>query len=86
MCTDKSISGGPRKIAAAEAEGEAKFKAEDKGEDEDDFENTAEDKYVDLQKTVMMECVFSPKYKKWIPRKVVHGQKIVHVSQLTNYY
>jgi len=58
----------------------------EESEDEDDFENTAEDKYVDLQKTVMMECVFSPKYKKWIPRKVVNGQKIVHVSQLTNYY
>ena len=41
MCTDKSISGGSRKIAAAEAEGEAKFKAEDKGEDEDDFEDEA---------------------------------------------
>jgi len=58
----------------------------EESEDEEDFENTAEDKYVDLQKTVMMECVFSPKHKKWIPRKVVHGQKVVHVSQVTNFY
>ena len=58
----------------------------EESEDEDDFENTDEDKYVDLEKTVMMECVFSQKYKKWVPRKIVHGQKVVHVSQLTNYY
>ena len=58
----------------------------EESDDEEDFENTAEDKYVDLQKTVMMECVFSPKYKKWVPKRIVHGQKVVHVSQLTNHY
>lgn len=58
----------------------------EESEDEEDFENTAEDKFVDLQKTVMIECIFSMKHKKWIPKKVVHGQKVIHVSQLTNYY
>ena len=58
----------------------------EESEDEEDFENTAEDKYVDLQKMVMMECLFSNKYKKWIPKKIVYGQKVVHISQLTNYY
>ena len=58
----------------------------EESEDEEDFENTAEDKFVDLQKTIMMECIFSIKHKKWIPKKVVHGEKVVHVSQLTNHY
>lgn len=58
----------------------------EESEDEEDFENTAEDKFVDLQKTVMMECIFSVKYKKWIPKKIVNGQKVIHVSQLTNNY
>ena len=58
----------------------------EESEDEEDFENTAEDKFVDLQKTIMMECIFSVKYKKWIPKKVVHGQKVIHISQLTNNY
>ena len=58
----------------------------EESEDEEDFENIAEDKFVDLQKTVMMECIFSIKYKKWIPKKIVNGQKVVHISQLTNQY
>jgi len=58
----------------------------EESEDEHDFENTTEDKYVDLQKTIMMECSFSQKFKKWIPKKVVYGEKVVHISQLTNYY
>ena len=58
----------------------------EESDDEDDFENIREDKYVDLQKTVAMECVFSQKFKKWVPKKIVQGQKIVHISQLANNY
>lgn len=58
----------------------------EESDDEEEFENMAEDKYVDLQKTVAMECTFSQKFKKWIPKKIVQGQKIVHISQLANHY
>lgn len=58
----------------------------EESDDEEEFENMAEDKYVDLQKTVAMECIFSQKFKKWIPRKIVQGQKIVHISQLASHY
>jgi hypothetical protein len=58
----------------------------EESDDEEEFENTSEDKYVDLQKTVAMECTFSQKFKKWVPRKIVQGQKIVHISQLANHY
>jgi len=54
----------------------------EESEDEEEFEDMREDKYVDLQKTVQMECIYLAKFKKWVPRKVVKGQKIVHISLL----
>lgn len=55
----------------------------EESDDEDDFQNVNQDKYVDLNKTVLMECVFQPKFKRWIPIKVVdRHKKIVHVSMI----
>jgi hypothetical protein len=55
----------------------------EESDDEDDFENTKVDKYVNVEKILSMECVFSTKFKKWIPVKVVDDRsKIVHISQL----
>jgi hypothetical protein len=42
----------------------------EESEDEEEFENIQDDKYVDLNKRVLMECVFSRKFKKWIPIEV----------------
>ena len=39
----------------------------EESDDESDFENIREDKYVDLEKKVLMECVFHSKFKKWMP-------------------
>lgn len=39
----------------------------EESEDEDDFENIREDKYVDLQKCILMECIYNRKFKRWIP-------------------
>jgi hypothetical protein len=56
--------------------------AED-SEDESEFENTAPDKYVDLSKSVFMECVFSPKFKKWIPMKIMpENSTVVPMNEL----
>lgn len=58
----------------------------EESDDEDDFQNTSLDKYVDLQKVVLMECVFHTKFKKWIPIKVVHNNsKVVHINSLVNF-
>jgi hypothetical protein len=54
----------------------------EESDDEEDFEDIREDKYVDLQKTVQMECIYLAKFKKWVPKKVVRGQKIIHISLL----
>ena len=43
----------------------------EESDDEDEFENTELDRFVDLEKTVVMECVYSNRFKKWEPVKVV---------------
>jgi hypothetical protein len=42
----------------------------EESDDEEEFENVAEDRYVQLEKTVLMECKFDRKFKKWIPIRV----------------
>ena len=58
----------------------------EESDDEDDFENIAEDKYVDLNKTVKMECIFHQKFKKWVPVRVITDPsiRIIHISKLVN--
>jgi hypothetical protein len=59
----------------------------EESDDDDDFQNLAEDKYVDLSKTLLMECVFHTKFKRWIPIKVVDNRsKVVHIGQLVRDY
>ena len=55
----------------------------EESDDEEDFENIAEDKYVDLSKVVLIECVFNTKMKRWTPiREVNDNSKVVHISKL----
>lgn len=56
----------------------------EESDDEDDFQDVRIDKYVDLKKTVSVECMFHSKFKRWVPLKVAEGArgKIVHIRQL----
>ena len=59
----------------------------EESDDESDFENMAEDKYVDLNKIYNMECIFHMKFKKWIPVRIIHEtNQIVHISKLVSDY
>ena len=59
----------------------------EESDDEDDFENIEIDKYVDLKKSVAIECRFHIKFKKWVPIRVVDSsQKIVHIGNLVADY
>jgi len=59
----------------------------EESDDEEDFQNTNIDKYVNLEKKLYMECVFHPKFKKWIPIKVVDkNSKVVHINKLVRGY
>ena len=54
----------------------------EESDDEEEFENMNPERFVDLEKEVLIECIFSQKFKKWIPKRVVPGGKIVHIGQL----
>ena len=55
----------------------------EESDDEEDFENTREDKYVDLKKELFMECSFHTKFKRWVPVRVVDKrERIVHIHKL----
>ena len=61
----------------------------EESDDDDDFENTTEDKYVDLTKSYLIECSFHTKFKKWVPIRVIESNKynltkIVHISKLVD--
>jgi hypothetical protein len=43
----------------------------EESDDEAEFENTQMDKFVDLEKTVRMECVYSKRFRKWQPVKAI---------------
>lgn len=58
----------------------------EESDDEEDFENTLEDKYVDLNKVLNIECVFNSKFKRWVPVRVADNQsRIIHINKLAIY-
>jgi hypothetical protein len=57
----------------------------EESDDDEDFEDIRQDKYVDLSKKIIMECVFHNKFRRWVPIKVVHD-KIVHIDNLPKLY
>lgn len=59
----------------------------EESDDEADFENTECDKYVDLKRTLVMECIFHSKFKRWIPVQIApFNSKIIHISRLVKNY
>jgi hypothetical protein len=43
----------------------------EESDDEEEFENIQIDKFVDLNKTLKMRCIFNNKFRKWVPVNVV---------------
>jgi hypothetical protein len=59
----------------------------EESDDEEDFQNMNEDKYVNVEKVLLMECVFNYKFKKWCPVRVVDKYaKVVHIGKLVRDY
>ena len=55
----------------------------EESDDEEDFQDLSEDKYVNIDKVLVMEFKFNSKFKKWTPVRVVEkNSKIVHVNKL----
>ena len=55
----------------------------EESDDEDDFEDVREDKYVDTNLEIVMDCVYHTKFKRWVPIKVIYGG-FMKVISLTN--
>ena len=50
-------------------------------DDEEEFENVETNKYVDLDKCVLMNCVYNKHFKKWEPVKIVNNNNIITKKQ-----
>jgi hypothetical protein len=59
----------------------------EESDDEEEFQKMDEDRFVDINKVVLMECTFNQKFKRWIPIKVVDERsKVVHLNKLVRDY
>jgi hypothetical protein len=43
----------------------------EESDDEEDFENISDDKYVDLNKSCYMKCIYNKKFRKWEPIQII---------------
>ena len=56
----------------------------EESDDEENFQDMRDNKYVDLNKKVLMECAFHTKFKKWVPLRLVDSRsKVIHIFNLT---
>jgi hypothetical protein len=54
----------------------------EESDDEEEFENMNEDKFVDLNKCVKMECIFNKKFNKFVPIKIMENGKICNKKEI----
>jgi hypothetical protein len=52
----------------------------EESDSEDEFENIEDDKFVNINKKIIMECQYNIKFKKWIPNKIVETDKKISNS------
>jgi hypothetical protein len=57
----------------------------EESDEEGEFENTQIDKFVDLAKTVLVECIYSKRFKKWQPVKSLSHAKIITFKELQHF-
>jgi hypothetical protein len=79
MATSKMLNGIFRHIKE-----DSNLDAIEESDSEEDFENVRESRFVNLHKTVLMECVFDKKFKKWIPTKVA-DKKFINELKVVPY-
>lgn len=57
----------------------------EESDDDEEFENTKEDKFVDLNKSLIMNCVYVEKFRKWKPVSIANKHsKIISKKELYN--
>ena len=59
----------------------------EESDDEDEFENDKSDKFVYLDRSYKMVCVYNPKFKKWTPIKLANEKsEIIKGFEIKNIY
>lgn len=55
----------------------------EESEDEEDFQNINIDKYIDMNKMIIIDCIFNYKFRKWMPLfELPTNNKVIHISRL----
>jgi hypothetical protein len=61
----------------------ANLDALEESDDEEEFEDIRMDKFVDLEKKVVMDCVFRSKFRRWVPvASAGKGTPVIHIKHL----
>lgn len=51
----------------------------EESDDEEEFQDTREDKFVDLEKSLLMKCVYIPRFRKWKPVSVINKDNTIKI-------
>lgn len=55
----------------------------EESDDEEEFQDIRLDKFVNLEKKVVMDCVFRPKFRRWVPVSSARkGAPVIHIKHL----
>ena len=54
----------------------------EESDSEEDFENTNLEKYVDLNKSYIIECIYNKKFKKWMPKNLAKNNYIIDINKI----
>ena len=55
----------------------------EESDSEEEFENICKNKFVNIDKSVIMQCVYNYKFKKWIPEKIINSQNFITKKDLS---
>jgi hypothetical protein len=51
----------------------------EESDDEEEFENNSDSKFVDLNKSYIMKCVFLKRFRKWQPIEVIKEKETTKI-------
>lgn len=54
----------------------------EESDDEEEFENINEDKFVNMNKNINMECIYNHKFKKFVPITISKSKSIIHKKNI----
>ncbi len=56
----------------------------EESDDDEEFEDISSTKFVDLEKELIMKCVYNRKFKKWEPIEEINSDRITTQREVQN--